>query len=245
MVFIWVGLTQRPRTAYFLAGPAILAYIVPIALSPNHNATELQSLAIVLPVLLVSAEVPARMVAELRRAHAAEHEYALRCADDARTDPLTGLGNRRFGERLLSELLPGDAVLLLDLDHFKAVNDTFGHAGGDRLLRDLGDYLRGALREEDAVARFGGEEFLIVVRRGGPDAMEVAERVAQGWRNQHPLATFSVGVSVHNASRPVSATFSQADTALYRAKQNGRDQVRLFGAEPASDHGAAPVPTGC
>jgi PleD family two-component response regulator len=52
-------------------------------------------------------------------------------------------------------------------------------------------------------------------------------------------------VSAHNASRPVSATFSQADTALYRAKQNGRDQVRLFGAEPASDHGAAPVPTGC
>jgi diguanylate cyclase (GGDEF)-like protein len=235
MVFMWVGLTQPPRTSFFLSGPAILAYIVPIALSAHHDATELQSLAIVLPVLVASAEVPARMVAELRRARAAEHEYALRCADDARTDQLTGLGNRRFGERLLGELMPGDGVLLLDLDHFKAVNDTFGHAGGDRVLRDLGDYLKGALRDDDAVARFGGEEFLIVVRRGGPEAIEVAERITRGWRDQHPLATFSMGVSVHDATRPVSATFSQADTALYRAKQNGRDQVRLFGAEPTSE----------
>src|SRR5579864_4053510 len=62
MVFMWVGLTQPPRTSYFLAGPAALAYLLPIALSANHNATELQSLAIVLPVLVVSGEVPARMV---------------------------------------------------------------------------------------------------------------------------------------------------------------------------------------
>jgi diguanylate cyclase (GGDEF)-like protein len=242
---MWVGLTQPPRTSYFLIGPAVIAYVVPIALSANYAATEIQSLSIVLPVLVASAEVPARMVAELRRARATEHEYALRCAYEARTDELTGLGNRRFGERLLGGLLPGDAVLLLDLDHFKAVNDTFGHAGGDRVLRDLGEYLRSAVREDDAVARFGGEEFLIVVRRGAADAMDVAERLTCGWRDQHAPTTFSVGVSVHNASQPVSATFSQADTALYRAKQNGRDQVRLFGAEPAPEARSTAVPSGC
>jgi len=174
------------------------------------------------------------MVAELRRARVAEHEYALLCASEARTDELTGLGNRRFGERLLARIMPGDVVMLLDLDHFKEVNDTFGHAGGDRLLRDLGAYLRGALRDGDSVARFGGEEFLVVVKGGCGDAAEVAERLRRGWHDQHPAATFSVGVTVHDAARTVAATYGQADTALYRAKQAGRDRVHVFGAEPSA-----------
>ena len=240
MVFMWVGLTQPPRTSLYLALPAAVAYLLPVALSA-HSPTELQSLGIVLPVLVIAGEVPAQMVAELRRARAAEHEYALRCADDARTDELTGLGNRRFGELLLADLRQGDAILLLDLDHFKAVNDTFGHAGGDRVLRDLGAYLRAAVRGDDAVARFGGEEFLIVVKRGGPEAAEVAERIVRGWRDQSPAVTLSVGVSVHDAQRPVSATFSQADTALYRAKQSGRDQVRVFGRDGGVSGADAPI----
>jgi|GEM_PF-2895777 len=237
VVFMWVGVTQPPKTSFWLAGPAAIAYVVPVMLAANHEVTEIQSISIVLPVLLLVGEVPARMVAELRRAHDAERDYARRCEDDARTDELTGLGNRRMGERLLTNLLPGDAVLLVDLDHFKAVNDRFGHAGGDRVLRDLAAYLRSAVTDRGTIARFGGDEFLMVARQAGEHARSVAAGLAEGWRAQQPLTTCSIGVAVHDSRRPASDTYSRADTALYRAKQAGRDQVREFAREP----GPAPV----
>jgi diguanylate cyclase (GGDEF)-like protein len=237
MVFLWVGMSQPPGTSFLLAPPALAAYVTAILVSPRVDTTELGSIAIVLPMLLVAGEVPARMVAELRAARAIEHDQARRFAEQAETDSLTGLGNRRFGEAVLETLVAGDAVLLLDVDHFKAVNDRFGHAGGDRLLRDLAEHLRGSSRAGDSVARFGGEEFLLVVRqgatRGGDSAMEVAERIVQGWRERQPQATVSVGVAIHDGSRSPTATCSQADTALYRAKRSGRDRARLFGSEPA------------
>ncbi|HEY2813047.1 MAG TPA: GGDEF domain-containing protein [Acidimicrobiales bacterium] len=233
MVFMWVGVSQPPGTSFWLAGPAVVAYLVPTMLAAHHDPNEFGALTVVLPVLVLAGEAPARMVAELRRAHAAERDYAMRCEDDARTDELTGLGNRRMGERLLSTLVPGDAVLLVDLDHFKDVNDRFGHAGGDRVLRDLGVYLRSTAEENDTIARFGGDEFLIVARGAGERAVRVAQALADGWRDQQPLATCSIGVAVHDSRRPVSDTYSRADTALYRAKQAGRDQVRDFGADPS------------
>jgi diguanylate cyclase (GGDEF)-like protein len=233
MVFMWVGVTQPPRTAFWLAGPTAVAYLVPTFLAGGHDSTDLQAITIVLPILVLAAEIPAQMVAELRRAHAAEREYAMRCEDDARTDELTGLGNRRMGERLLATLVPGDAVLLVDLDHFKDVNDRFGHAGGDRVLRELGVYLRSTTKHNDTIARFGGDEFLIVARGAGENAVKVAERLANGWRAQQPPATCSIGVAVHDSRRAVSDTYSRADTALYRAKQAGRNQVRDFGSEPS------------
>jgi diguanylate cyclase (GGDEF)-like protein len=234
MVFMWVGVTQPPKTSFWLAAPTAVAYIVPTVIAAGSNSTDVQAIIVVLPVLIVAAEVPARMVAELRRAHEAEREYARRCEDDARTDELTGLGNRRMGERLLATLVPGDAVLLVDLDHFKGVNDRFGHAGGDRVLRDLGEFLRGAVKARDTIARFGGDEFLIVARGACENAVKIAERLAAGWRDQQPLATCSIGVAVHDPRRAVTDTYSRADTALYRAKQAGRNQVRDFGAEPTT-----------
>ena len=143
----------------------------------------------------------------------------------AMNDPLTGVGNRRRAAALLEHLRPGDAVVLIDLDHFKLVNDTAGHAAGDKVLVALGRYLHDHLRDADAVARYGGEEFLVVFRHAGQGAGAAADRLVDGWRALTPLTTFSAGVAVHAPGRSPAATLGRADAALYRAKRTGRDRA--------------------
>ena len=143
----------------------------------------------------------------------------------AMNDPLTGVGNRRRAATLLEHLDPGDAVVLIDLDHFKLVNDTTGHASGDKVLVALGRYLRDHARGMDTVARYGGEEFLVVFRGAGSRALSATERLVEGWRATRPLTTFSAGVAVHEVGRSPAATLGRADAALYRAKRTGRDRV--------------------
>jgi diguanylate cyclase (GGDEF)-like protein len=149
----------------------------------------------------------------------------------AMEDALTGVGNRRRAAALLEGLRPGDAVVLIDLDHFKLVNDTAGHAAGDRVLVLLGRYLREAARGADTVARYGGEEFLLVLRSVAGSALAATQRLTQGWRDMQPLTTFSAGVAVHVDGRSPAATLGRADAALYRAKRTGRDRVCEDGEE--------------
>lgn len=154
-----------------------------------------------------------------------------------RTDPLTGLWNRRHLDAHLATTHlrlsaggPGFAVLMLDVDHFKRVNDAHGHAVGDAVLSTLGRVLREGVRDSDVVGRWGGEEFIIVL--DACDA-EAACRVAESLRAaahlaEHPTAgaiTLSVGVSVATAGEPVAGLVARADEALYRAKRGGRDRV--------------------
>jgi diguanylate cyclase (GGDEF)-like protein len=149
-------------------------------------------------------------------------------------DPLTDLPNRALlRERLetaLGRVHAGEqlAVLYLDLDHFKTVNDSLGHQSGDRVLTQLGDYLRIATRPTDAICRYGGEEFLLISHavRGG--AAQVAERLLDGWRATRPLATFSVGYAIHETGVTADVTLEHADLALYEAKRDGRNCVRAF-----------------
>jgi diguanylate cyclase (GGDEF)-like protein len=143
----------------------------------------------------------------------------------AMQDPLTLVGNRRRASVLLEALQPSDAVVLIDLDQFKVVNDTAGHAAGDRVLVSLAQYLRGAARDADAIARYGGEEFLLVLRGAGNAATAAMQRLLEGWRALRPLTTFSAGVAVHQEGRSPAATLGRADAALYRAKNAGRDRV--------------------
>lgn len=149
--------------------------------------------------------------------------------DASMRDALTGVGNRRQADALLSQLKPGDAVVLLDLDKFKAVNDTWGHAAGDECLVALARFLDRSLRDGDAVARFGGEEFLLVLRSAGDRAVGAVERLAEGWRRTSPITTFSAGISLHAPDCRPEATLIAADRALYRAKDDGRDCVRQSG----------------
>lgn len=152
-------------------------------------------------------------------------------ADEALRDSLTGLGNRRAAERLLTSLVPGDGVALLDLDNFKEVNDRAGHPAGDLVLRRLGEFLTDAVGPGDGVARYGGEEFLVVLR-GPLPAFERVTRLVGDWGADRPLATLSAGVAVHQRGATPEATFDRADEALYAAKRAGRD--RACEAAPAS-----------
>ena len=145
-----------------------------------------------------------------------------RLAESASTDLLTGLANRRMLDRALGGLSANDTVIMLDLDHFKQVNDSFGHAAGDEVLRVFGSVLRGTVRSRDTVGRFGGEEFLIVLAPPeGADAL--LQRLRAEWLTERPLpVTFSAGVAM-SAGDP-DETVSLADQALYQAKKAGRDQ---------------------
>ncbi|MEP7089123.1 MAG: diguanylate cyclase [Nocardioidaceae bacterium] len=148
-----------------------------------------------------------------------------RLAVSASTDTLTGLPNRRMIDRALGRLAGGDAVVILDLDHFKLVNDEFGHTTGDVVLRAFGSVLRSAARGRDVVGRFGGEEFVAVLGApgAGPDAF--LERLRKDWLAARPLpVTFSAGVA-RSAGDP-DETIVLADAALYAAKNAGRDQWR-------------------
>jgi len=142
-------------------------------------------------------------------------------------DELTGVGNRRKANARLERLSAGDALVMIDLDHFKQVNDTKGHAAGDEALRDLGGFLAGALRHGDEVFRLGGEEFLVVLQGARDGARIAADRLCTGWRLQEPLTTFSAGVAIHSEHRSAEATLEGADAALYVAKEAGRDQVAV------------------
>jgi diguanylate cyclase (GGDEF)-like protein len=160
----------------------------------------------------------------------------------ARTDLLTGVWNRghlmdRFAEEFQRAKRQGRALgcLLLDLDHFKAVNDRFGHPAGDRVLRQLGATLTGEVRRYDIVGRYGGEEFLIIVTETPlASLVDLAERirvaVERGIRVGEPpdalVMTVSIGAAVMGAAdADIDAIIKRADDALYRAKKEGRNRV--------------------
>ncbi|MEY1556404.1 diguanylate cyclase [Yoonia sp. R2331] len=168
------------------------------------------------------------------------------------TDPLTGLSNRRHAEAHLQRLARHSrdsgqpyALIMIDLDHFKTINDRFGHAGGDRVLRELSKRLQSAMQNGELVARIGGEEFLVAL----PDTDILnAEKIGQRLRKliggtpfsmgrgYDPLTvTASVGIAVHSDAMDQAAddtalgqVFERADAALYSAKSAGRDAVSVW-----------------
>ena len=173
----------------------------------------------------------------------------------AYTDALTGLKNRRFADiflekhdRRMADYPQPFAVILADVDHFKRINDTHGHAAGDAILTHIGRTLQDNLREGDMLARYGGEEFLIVLRHVGPQqAKSVAERlrdeVANGAQKldngTHLRATVSLGVahSPRSAMALSHNLLQAADEALYRAKSSGRNKVVIARADGSAPHG--------
>jgi len=159
----------------------------------------------------------------------------------AATDALTGLPNRRYfdefcaliGQRRRSDDEDEVGVLMVDIDWFKRINDAYGHGVGDEVLRAVGNAIADAVREDDVPARFGGEEFAILLRNASRQAaIEVAERVRlavsdldlRQWRVPGVSVSVGVAVGVRDA-QPISDLLAQADKALYRAKRGGRNQV--------------------
>lgn len=148
-------------------------------------------------------------------------EQASRLVEDASIDALTGLANRRMLGRSLGRLGPDDTVIMIDLDHFKTVNDTLGHHVGDLVLRALGQTLAATLRASDRAGRYGGEEFVVILAGGDPETF--LTRLREEWVTARPRpVTFSAGVAPcrPNPRRALEA----ADRAMYRAKAAGRDR---------------------
>ena len=167
--------------------------------------------------------------------------YALEAAErGAKIDVLTRLPNRRYFDEALAIESPrrrandSIGILMIDIDHFKIVNDRFGHTTGDQVLRGVAGAITGAVRDEDTPARYGGEEFAVLLRRTDADqAVEVAERIRRSVVRLHPASlgitepvTVSIGVAVAGpGGLPIGKLVERADGALYRAKRQGRDRV--------------------
>ncbi len=186
---------------------------------PASTNTYLQWLASQAALWVLSS----RILETGRRAERAERE--------ARTDPLTGLANRRaFLEALAAEQARAargqtqPAVVMIDVDGLKAVNDRSGHAAGDRLLQGVARALNRAIREGDLVARLGGDEFAALLYRAEPaEALAIAERLR---RSVAAIpARISLGVAHGQESDDTQSLLARADRALYRAKGEGGDRV--------------------
>ena len=153
---------------------------------------------------------------------------------------LTGLPNRRHTLAFLEKAMVGArdhgaplAVAIFDIDHFKRINDEFGHAVGDEVIRRVARRAKASLRDEDMVGRFGGEEFVCVLQRSSAQAAElVAERLrkaieADDSGDDLPPATVSIGLAVYDGELDAEELLHRADQALYTAKREGRNRLRL------------------
>jgi diguanylate cyclase (GGDEF)-like protein/PAS domain S-box-containing protein len=183
-------------------------------------------------ILGVTRDISERKRAEERIQHLAQH------------DPLTDLPNRAlFSDRLAQALAVARrdgqrlAVMFVDLDKFKPINDNFGHAVGDQLLQQVARRLRDCLRESDTVARIGGDEFVVLMRsvREAADVLVVADKIRQALGRSFPVAcqdlmvSASIGIALcpDHGDSEIELT-QKADAAMYDAKRGGCDQVRLF-----------------
>jgi diguanylate cyclase (GGDEF)-like protein/PAS domain S-box-containing protein len=168
-------------------------------------------------------------------------------------DPLTGLYNRRYLEETLDREVRRAAravqslgVLMIDLDHFKKFNDTFGHDAGDAVLRETAQFLAKGIRAEDFVCRFGGEEFVVILPTADPEASQArAERLRSKMNELNVMhqgrtlgrITISVGVAAFpEHGKSPNELMAAADAALYEAKKRGRDQVVVASAPPTEEN---------
>ncbi len=153
-----------------------------------------------------------------------------RLREQASSDPLTGLRHTGpFGQRIAAATPGRTALLAIDVDGFKSVNDTYGHQAGDRVLVGLARALEGALRQGDELYRIGGDEFVAVIEVNRPEeAVRIAERLAEAARRIG--RTISVGVALPRPGESPDLTLRRADQALYRVKREGRDGVHLAAA---------------
>ena len=206
---------------------AVGAVVVEAAHRDAIGPEEAGTLALLAAVAVPSLEAARRLRAESERAF---------------TDPLTGLANRRaFDERLDHVVNTIDryggsvSLILADIDHFKRVNDGYGHDAGDAVLREIAQTVAGSVRTIDLAARFGGEEIAILLPRTGLEgARELAERLRRSVANktirvrgQELRVTASFGVACYpESSADQRALFTTADAALYEAKASGRNQVK-------------------
>lgn len=214
VVFLFAGLTQ-PRGRALLMLPLAL-YGLAELLDQSASATAAR-VCVAAFGWAVTAELPALMLRRL-----VQQQRVLQVS--AETDALTGLRNRHGLEQLLATTSGEAFLVLLDLDHFKRYNDTYGHLAGDQVLAEFAGMLKRQSRSKDVVIRYGGEEFLIVLTGVDQQTAEgIVARWADAWSSNPFGITFSAGIT---NSGGVEA-LARADELLYAAKSAGRNRIQV------------------
>jgi diguanylate cyclase (GGDEF)-like protein len=250
------GFSLRPREsrlvgwAYIgmlLIELAFRAWLKPADFSPRSEVLEVMMLCLVIWVLTAQSYNFARtreQLSEEKRQIAGATEQVTQILIH---DPLTGILNRQYMQELLererdrhSRAGPGFCVALIDLDHFKHINDTYGHGVGDEALIGFAKMARKVLRKTDMICRWGGEEFLVLLpdTEPAPNGMLALDKLRERVASERlcPGApqmqiTVSAGIAEHFPDEPVAATLERADRALYAAKAAGRNQCMLWSVE--------------
>lgn len=228
---VTLGFRFEPRGMVIGTVYVLTAFLLAAILPQPHAAWEQRQEIIAVAALIVSTVILSGALVESDRAHRRRSTL----------DPLTGLFNRNALEQRLAELDGqscdpaqgiSHAILLCDLDHFKQVNDRFGHVAGDAVLQDVAYTMRATLRAGDSIYRVGGEEILVILPGAArEEAVEIAERLCAAVRERQPSGvqvSLSVGVAV--AEPGVVDTddmLARADASLYAAKAGGRDRVHF------------------
>lgn len=181
-----------------------------------------------------------KYVADLVRKLRLAKEETAQLEEVAFYDVLTGLLNRRGTETFLQQVMADSqrtqdvfSIALLDLDHFKDINDTYGHLVGDEILKQFAGQFKTSLRAGDVLGRWGGEEFLLITLHT-PASLHgtLAHRLKESW--QHPTVTFSAGLAAYRKGDTVQNLIQRADEALYLAKSKGRDRIEWLHGETIS-----------
>ncbi|WP_238382880.1 GGDEF domain-containing protein [Cognatilysobacter segetis] len=250
VIFAFAAFALRWRQIALLTALAVASLVVAVALRtayphwvPAEGAVDpfrvdVNNVLMILVVLPALAVIAARL-SGLRQKLRDQREALARALEEverlAVSDELTGLPNRRSMQTLLDRSIALSArgvapfcVAILDIDHFKTVNDELGHAAGDAVLREVGRLGHAELRATDVLGRWGGEEFLLVMP-GSIDAATAAlarirEAVTAGAYPSRRI-TLSAGIAVHRPGEDADALLARADRALYAAKRAGRDRV--------------------
>ena len=242
---IGIALKTQGIVGAFWASPTVLFfYFVLRRSAANACSLSLLALGTVVVYWWISGEVAARFFLSLSLTIVIVNiilnivgDLHRRLVEQAITDPLTGAYNRRHMQSRLEEAIERGrragvqaSILLIDIDHFKAINDSFGHEAGDHVLLELVNLLRERSRKVDLLFRMGGEEFLLLLADTGPEAAgNVAESLREGIARAHfPVGsalTVSIGVSGLEVSDTVDSWVRRADVALYAAKEAGRNRV--------------------
>lgn len=197
------------------------------ATTPDQLAALAQDAAVEITTLAAEPEPLLALLAEHERACRERLREVAELREQASADPLTGLRHYRpLADRLAGQALDGTAVLAIDVDGFKTVNDLHGHQAGDQALVNLAQALQAALRAHDELYRVGGDEFVALVEVvGAAQAAAIARRLADAAK--HTGRTISVGVAVGACEEPANAVLRRADAALYEAKRAGRNTVHV------------------
>lgn len=264
-LLLFIVLKYRIRTVgrgqYFVIAAAVIAMLTMLfrglgtvlgveSLVQITSSTPIQTYTFLASCVIVIIGSMGLVLMTKERADAHNRQLAMH-------DELTGLPNRRYTLEMLTHLLASQqrsqqplSLLMLDIDHFKLINDSCGHLAGDQALKLLSDNLRSRLRTQDHAGRWGGEEFLVILPNttasGGLQVAENLRSSVEGLNARHINPTLRMTISIGLCTLPPTAGASplqgvgRADEALYQAKQNGRNRVEVMDIRSAVQSDAPP-----